>query len=42
MSLHLSVTIIIYYLNLFNYNFLFKLREDLILSLYIKKINKNI
>ena len=41
-SLHLNVIITIYYLNLFDYNFLFKLREDSILSLYIKLINKNI
>ena len=41
-SLYLSVTIIIYYLNLFNYNFLFKSRKDSILSLYYKIINKNI
>ena len=41
-SLHLNVTIIIYYLNLFDYNFLFKSRKDSILSLYIKIINKNI
>ena len=41
-SLYLNVTIIIYYLNLFNRNFLFKLRENSILFLYIKLINKNI
>ena len=41
-SLYSNVTITIYYLNLFNRNFLFKSREDLILSLYIKLINKNI
>ena len=40
--LYLNVTIIIYYLNLFNCNFPFKSRENLILSLYIKLINKNI
>ena len=41
-SSHSNVTIIIYYLNLFDYNFLFKSRENSILSLYIKLINKNI
>ena len=41
-SLYLNVTIIIYYLNLLDYNFLFKSRENSILSLYIKLINKNI
>ena len=41
-SLYLNVTIIIYYLNFFNRNFLFKSRENSILSLYIKLINKNI
>ena len=41
-SLYLNVTITIYYLNLFNYNFLFKSRENSILFLYIKLINKNI
>ena len=39
---HLNVTIIIYYLNLSNRDFLFKSREDSILFLYIKIINKNI
>ena len=39
---HLNVTIIIYYLNLLNRDFLFKSREDLILFLYTKIINKNI
>ena len=41
-SLYLNVTIIIYYLNLLDRNFLFKSRENSILSLYIKLINKNI
>ena len=41
-SLHLNATIIIYYLNFLNREFLFKSRKDLILSLYIKIINKNI
>ena len=41
-SLYLNVIIIIYYLNLFDRDFLFKSRENLILSLYIKLINKNI
>ena len=41
-SLYLNVTITIHYLNLFNRDFLFKSRENLILSLYIKLINKNI
>ena len=41
-SLYLNVIITIYYLNLFNRNFLFKSRENSILSLYIKLINKNI
>ena len=41
-SLHLNVTITIYYLNFLDYNFLFKSRENSILSLYIKLINKNI
>ena len=41
-SSHLNVTIIIYYLNLSNRNFLFKFQENSILSLYIKLINKNI
>ena len=40
--LYLNVTIIIYYLNFFNYNFLFKSRENSILYFYIKLINKNI
>ena len=40
--LYLNVTIIIYYLNLLNRDFLFKSREDSILFLYIKIINKNI
>ena len=40
-SLHLNVIITIYYLNLLNNNSLFKSREDSILSLYIKLINKN-
>ena len=40
--LHLNVTITIYYLDLLDRNFLFKPRENLILSLYIKLINKNI
>ena len=39
--LYLNVTITIYYLNLSNYNFLFKSRENSTLSLYIKLINKN-
>ena len=41
-SLYLNVIIIIYYLNLLDYNFLFKSRENSILFLYIKLINKNI
>ena len=41
-SLYLNVTIIIYYLNLLDRDFLFKSRENSILSLYIKLINKNI
>ena len=41
-SLYLNVTVIIYYLNLFDRDFLFKSRENSILSLYIKLINKNI
>ena len=41
-SLYLNVTITIYYLNLFNYNFLFKSRKNSILFLYINLINKNI
>ena len=40
--LYSNVTIIIYYLNIFNRDFLFKSRENSILSLYIKLINKNI
>ena len=40
-SSHLNVTIIIYYLDLSNYNFLFKSRENSTLFLYIKLINKN-
>ena len=40
--LHLNVIITIYYLDLLDRNFLFKSRENLILSLYIKLINKNI
>ena len=39
--LYLNVTITIYYLNLFDCNFLFKSRENSILFLYIKLINKN-
>ena len=39
--LYLNVTITIYYLNLSNYNFLFKSRENSTLSLYTKLINKN-
>ena len=39
-SLHLNVTIIIYYLDLLNRDFLFKSREDSILFLYTKIINK--
>ena len=39
---HLNVTITIYYLNLFDRNFLFESREDSILSLYAEIINKNI
>ena len=41
-SLHSNVIIIIYYLNLFDRDFLFKSRENSILFLYIKLINKNI
>ena len=41
-SLYLNVTITIYYLNLSNYNFLFKSQENSILFLYIRLINKNI
>ena len=40
--LYLNVIIIIYYLNLLDRDFLFKSRENSILSLYIKLINKNI
>ena len=40
--LYLNVTIIIYYLNLSNRDFLFKSRKDSILFLYTKIINKNI
>ena len=40
--LYLNVIITIYYLNLLDYNFLFKSRENLTLFLYIKLINKNI
>ena len=40
-SLHSNATVTIYYLNLFNRNFLFKLRENSILLLYVKLINKN-
>ena len=40
-SLYLKIIITIYYLNLFDYNFLFKSRENSILFLYIKLINKN-
>ena len=39
---HLNVTITIYYLNLLDRNFLFKSRENSILFLYAKLINKNI
>ena len=39
---HSNATIIIYYLDLSNRNFLFKSREDSILFLYTKIINKNI
>ena len=41
-SLYSNITIVIYYLNLSNRDFLFKSREDSILFLYIKIINKNI
>ena len=41
-SLYLNVIITIYYLNLLDRDFLFKSREDLILFLYTKLINKNI
>ena len=40
-SLYSNITLTIYYLDFSHYNFLFKSREDLILSLYIKLINKN-
>ena len=40
-SLYLNVIITIYYLNLLDRNFLFKSRENSILFLYIKLINKN-
>ena len=40
-SLHLNVIITIYYLNLLDRDFLFKSRENSILFLYIKLINKN-
>ena len=40
-SSHLNVTVTIYYLNLLDRDFLFKSRENLILSLYTKLINKN-
>ena len=39
--LYLNVTVTIYYLNLFDRNFLFKSRENSILSFYIKLINKD-
>ena len=41
-SSHLNVTITIYYLNLFDRDFLFKSRENSILFFYAKLINKNI
>ena len=41
-SLYSNVIITIYYLNLLDRNFLFKSRENSILFLYIKLINKNI
>ena len=41
-SSHSNVTITIYYLNFLDYNFLFKSRENSILFLYTKLINKNI
>ena len=41
-SLYLNVIIIFFSLNLFNRDFLFKSRENSILFLYIKLINKNI
>ena len=40
--LYSNVTVIIYYLNLSNRDFLFKSREDLVLFLYAEMINKNI
>ena len=40
--LYFNITITIYYLNLFNRDFLFKSRENSILAIYIKNINKNI
>ena len=40
-SSHLNITMTIYYLNLLDRDFLFKSRENSILSLYIKLINKN-
>ena len=40
--LHLNVTVIIHYLDLSNRDFLFKSRDNSILSLYTKMINKNI
>ena len=40
--LYLNVTVTIYYLNFFDRDFVFKSRENSILSLYIKLINKNI
>ena len=39
---HLNVTVIIYYLDFSNCDFLFESREDSILSLYAEIINKNI
>ena len=39
---HSNVTVTIYYLNLFDRNFLFKSRENSILFLYAELINKNI
>ena len=40
-SPHLNAIITIYYLNLSNRDFLFESRENSVLSLYIKLINKN-
>ena len=40
-SLYSNVTVIIYYLNFLDRNFLFKSRENSILSFYTKLINKN-